>query len=212
MTFDEFNEWFSYHASCFVSMQSWLDKVTKGEGAPSTRDIKRRWLSVLQNIELADAKKASDKMLSGEEEEPNYRGSSNFSKHPAAVRRIAQRLRGDRDPARRRERFVDGERVYSCLRCRDDGVVWCWHPESMRAAKKGTLGQPFTVCSCAVRCTCREGDLNAKNLPCVFDEKMWLPVERMDLQRERQSLVDFVSAIKPPNYEPAFSDYEGKEF
>lgn len=218
MTWDEFQEWLVYHASGFTGLHSWLSKmpenraVARSESEPTQHDVLQRWYRCLDDVDLKDAKRASDSLLSGDEAEP--RG---YDKHPAAVAAIARRLHGSRPSGAREEgpRFIHGEEVVTCLLCRDWGRFSVWHPESMKRVAAEGLNPPHYVC--AVSCTCPAGRRYRKRIR-QFEPRLDLPLRRQDSdgvwrlhdvadQEEHAALFEFVGAIVPANREPAFDRY-----
>jgi len=180
MTDSEFNEWFSCHASCFTGLHSWLrkfpatDAEAKQRHQPTQERILQRWFRVLEDVDLADAKEATDRLHSGEEDEPK-----GFDKHPGAVRGIARKLRTGGASSGREEgpRVVGGVEVVDCVTCQDWGRLWVWHPDDMGRALAGRLGPPYR--SCHVACTCRAGN-RYRRTHRLFDPKRDLPIRRAD--------------------------------
>jgi len=181
MTDAEFNEWFSYHASCFTGLHSWLRKFPAATDAQAKQNhqstqerILQRWFRVLEEVGLADAKKATDRLHSGEEDEPK-----GFDKHPGAVRRIARKVRPGAQRAGREEgpRIVGGVESVDCVTCQDYGRVWVWHPDDMGRAAAGKLEPPFKPCY--VACTCRAGNRYQRTHR-LFDPTRDLPIRRAD--------------------------------
>ena len=200
MTWDEFDgTWFPEHSAYFTGIRAWLDRTTKGSDAPTHDQIIRGWYGVLRDVDLEAAKAASQRMHAGEIEEPK-----GFDRHPAAIRRacgVSRRssLIGPRYDA-------DGNQTYACPNCRDEGWELCWSPTSMRAARDGTLGKVGTIYSEAVVCHCPAGNTHArgKDWP-RFDPKKRLPILMGTWHEgDRERLTEFMSKMRPANYEPAF--------
>lgn len=180
MTWEEFNEWFVHHASGFTGLHSWLGKFpesqadAKADMQPTQERILQRWFRVLESVELRDAKRASDSLHAGEEDEPK-----GFDKHPGAVRSIAQKFRDRRgDRGRHRgPRVVGGRELVDCLACEDWGRVSCWRPEAMQQAAAGELTPPYYTC--ALACTCEAGAAY-RHTHRTFNPKLDLPLRRQD--------------------------------
>lgn len=81
MNVAEFKEWFDYHVTAFTGVEAWFNK----QGAARAAAIKSRWADILKLVDLKLARMATDKMFSGEIEEPK-----GFDRHPAAVRNYAK--------------------------------------------------------------------------------------------------------------------------
>lgn len=132
MIFTEFNDWLAYHVRAFPAVGDWIKKH------PDTVEF---WANPFEDVNLADAKAATDAMAAGKIEDP--RG---YSKHPIVIARYARELH------RANARPVigpNGERTFSCAVCCDDGMVAVVDPIHYR---KGRLR------SCSVYCTCPVGD------------------------------------------------------
>ena len=146
MTKDEFREWLRHHRNAFTRLADQFAKL--GDGQTATVDA---WYNVLAYVELDDAKAATDAMLSGKVQLPKY---LDLDDHPRIVKRAAAEISRRAGRTVDRAIYVDGEKTVRCVLCNDMGVVSCWHPMSVRAAITGTLGEQFTVYSCAYRCPC----------------------------------------------------------
>lgn len=218
MTRDEFQKWFRHHCSRFTGIRAWLDKTTRGVGAPDEAEILRAWYGTLCKVELTAAKAASDSMHSGEVDEPK-----GFDRHPAAIRKAAGTLGGASDGPLDRVRYDnDGNRTYGCLVCLDDGWVICWHPVSMKAAKAERLGELFTLYTTAVCCDCSAGqERNRGGNSVTYNPQTWLLLHRTEdgkqviecvsEKAEQDRLVEWMSNYKSPqpeNHEAAFDAFE----
>ncbi|MBN2579131.1 MAG: hypothetical protein JXB10_09085 [Pirellulales bacterium] len=149
MTHEEFQEWLVFHKSCFTGIDAWLEKVIRGENAPSLKAILGRWFDVLKDVPLRDAKNATMKIHSGEAAEPK-----GYDRHPSAVRAIAGKNR-PRRCAELPPRIVDGEYAYRCPWCEDEGWRFIAHPDSLRDAREGKLE---VIVEAMVACICKAGD------------------------------------------------------
>ncbi len=222
----EFDDWFVFHAARFTGLHSWLSKLPANPppGMPGRKDVLDAWREALANVGLADAKRATERLFAGEEEKP-----ASYDDHPRAIVRIAGRLHAEHYGSRRR--YVDGQETYDCPLCEDEGVVWCWHPDAIKAvagltnANTGSphaLIAPYKTCVC---CTCRRGDAQARGFRPRdpgsvqrYDEARCLRVGKtasgypagLDDPEERRRIEEFVAGFQRarvksmPNYEPAF--------
>lgn len=198
MTRDEFFGWFEHHTACFPGVETWLDKVTSaGDNPPLRSKVLAVWGSILAEVDLDAAKRASLRMAAGEIEEPK-----GYDRHPGAIRKECGISRRDRDRQRpwERERYVDGQRVYCCATCRDTGLVRVWSAESMAAAKGGTLGEPLTLYAAYCACTCAAGDWRWRNggsdneKLARFNAERWLPCGMvLSEQAEQDRLHDWLA-------------------
>jgi hypothetical protein len=206
MTWDEFRkDWYTEHCACFTGIPAWMAKLEKTSEGPAARDVVKRWYGVLRDIDLSAAKKASHMMHAGEIEEP--RG---YDRHPAAIRNAAKSISPNGSSYRPRS-TADGQPTFSCLRCEDIGLVFCWHPAFVaKIAKKGFEPNAHYD-DCAMPCTCAAGDVAAKNFPTAtrYDPKraMLLGIGGTKSETEREKLLEWLAnrePLVPENYESAF--------
>jgi len=132
VTNNDFNEWLQYHVRAFPAVGDWLKKH------PDTVEF---WANPFGDVNLVDAKAATDAMAAGRIEDP--RG---YSKHPVVIARHAKELRR---ASVRQMTGPDGERTYSCPICLDEGQVGVVNPVHWKAGR---------FRECFVYCTCPEGD------------------------------------------------------
>jgi hypothetical protein len=209
MTQDEYLDWFRHHLAAFPGLGGWLAKVTSAaeDGMkPTRKQIMERWYRALERIPLAKAKAATDAMLAGDLDEPR-----SFDRHPAAIRAWAN---GHADRAvKSRHVAPDGRETFACLDCLDTGLVTVWHSTAIQAARKGTLGEPRTLYTCAMPCRCKGGDLFAKVLPKSgrFNPERVVAVRRFTPLRdqveelaERVAIMDSEAVKAKSNYCPEF--------
>ncbi len=139
MTSNDFQTWVDYHSAAFPAVADWLRKH------PETVKF---WAKALDGAELRDAKAATDEMATGTLEEPK-----GYGQHPRVITKRAREIGSARSGGLR---VVDGQPVYGCPLCHDDGFVPVVDPIHFR---NGTF-RP-----CYVICTCHAGDQRAYARP-----------------------------------------------
>lgn len=135
MTPTEFNTWLDYHKAAFPALGKWL------KDHPETVKF---WIKPFGGVSVDAAKAATDAMAAGELDEP--RG---FGSHPKVIAKHARELQHSEE---RQQFTADGEPIYNCPRCLDQGFVAVVDPVHYRAGE---------LRACHVLCTCREGDRKA---------------------------------------------------
>jgi hypothetical protein len=219
---DEFTDFQDYLFARVPELESWLN----GFAVARREETIESWFEVLSRLDVEAAQYAVRLLQAGDEQEPR-----SFSKYPACIAAIVKRIRGEcaQEARRRGPRIIDGEEVFECLQCRDDGRVSCWHPESMKAARGGTLGQVVIrgldcfgrqeehrapLFTCALACTCAAGESFRRGKMRVFNPAVDLPLRRKDAdgqwrmhfttdQEEQAALAEFVRSIETRRAEPA---------
>jgi len=186
MTKSEFSDWFDYHCGCFPGLRTWRGKMSAAE----QKGVVDAWYRLLRPCELGDAKAATDYLFRSADGAPRV-----YERHPSAVREVAQAKYEQRIYAKPEVQFVDGEQVYRCIQCQDDGRVICWSQKSMAAAREGMLGEPFTVYTCAVACDCQLGEYYARHLG-RFDPQKWLICGPAPHREELERLRQFVEVME----------------
>lgn len=209
MTWDEFRkQWYPEHVACFTGIPAWMSKLEQSNDGPASRDVMKGWYKALRDVDLDAAIAASHKMHAGEIEEPK-----GFDRHPAAIRKACGLSRSKIEAAKPRY-DENGNRLYKCLTCFDDGLVFCWHPASVaQIAKKGFEPHKFYY-TCVLPCTCKSGDAKMKGLSdCPrFDPRRAMPigVGGTTSESEQKKLLNWLSTrepIKPENHEGAFDEF-----
>ena len=112
MTSDEFSEWLIDFRAGFRDVDAWLSKF----GSEETEKTLRWWFKVLRSLTLEEASQAAFDLYQQEGKLPP------FSKLPAAIKAVARR----RHYQHKREEtptYIDGEQVFRCHKCQDDGRV-----------------------------------------------------------------------------------------
>lgn len=135
MTSNDFDAWIKYHSAAFPSLKDWLSRHA---------DTIPFWERPFADVDLRDAKAATDEMAAGTLDEP--RG---YGQHARVIAARARQIGSARAAA---TRVVDGQRVYGCPLCLDEGYVAVVDPIHWRAGR---------FRDCAVLCTCGEGDRRA---------------------------------------------------
>lgn len=192
MTDPEFIEWLEYHLGAFTHLRDWVARMDREQ----KEETLRHWKRALSRTDLDDAKAATGKLFDGEESEPKSR-----DKIPAAVAAIARRIRGD-DASEPRWQMRDPETV-GCLTCNDVGMVICWDPATMQAVVDGKFpstrrpkSMESSAYTCAVPCSCRQGDRTGRRIKARYDPRRWCVLEgtRYD-KREQDRLVEFMAEL-----------------
>jgi len=182
---NEFDDWVDYHKHHFPGIITWLGKWSDID----SRGVLKVWADTLSEIGFDDAKKATERLFLEGAKGPIY------ERHPQAIVAIVSEIELQRTAAEMRSHYVDREPTYHCALCRDDGRVVVWHPKSMRAAAEGRLGQPFTVYTCAVACSCSAGERRKHYRR--YDPKRWLlaPNDSTSSYQALEELRGFVSNL-----------------
>lgn len=161
MTRDEFDNWLEKHVAHFPGVGTWLGKFAE----PEKEAILGVWFKHFGPCEQADCLWATTSLFSQGGRAPHY------ERHPQAIRAIVREKDAARARAQPTARFVDGEQIFKCVLCNDYGMLQCWHPRTVAAAADGTLGDPFTVYTCALACSCSAGDRVDKTMPRYTPER-----------------------------------------
>jgi hypothetical protein len=192
MTDHEFAEWFEYHSAAFTGIPEWLAK------RPSPKPTLDRWCGVLRNVNLFDAKLATDRLFA-QEDQP--RG---FDRHPAAVAAITRK---NREPeAFQPRRIIDGQESFRCLLCEDDGRLTCWHPEQIKHYRStGKLSERLPN-TCSMSCTCAAGEQHHGYGK--YNPRQWLPYLMPEpLSENVYRLLDFLKNSHDKRRERAFDAF-----
>ncbi len=179
MTRDELQTWIQYHANRFSNWYSWLTNLPSDGTVTQARTI-AGWWELLRYVDLADAKRASDAMNSGELSDPK-----GYDRHASSIARYAKQI------SRRttRKTYVDGVAAVDCATCLDMGLVEVWSPTSMHAARKGELDRTKAR-AIAVACDCRLGNFVAEKQDRLqFDDMSMMIFDNTD--QGRAKLADF---------------------
>lgn len=110
MNAQEFETWMNEHAASFSSVKNHFDKLND-EGR---RAGAKAWFAVLGGIDLDVARKATQALFTGKDR-PRF-----VDDHPSAVLEASKKIRTERKEA---GKYVDGQRTYRCVQCRDNGVI-----------------------------------------------------------------------------------------
>ena len=145
----EFQLWIDHHRTAFTGFSEWLSRH------PDRLSLLGIWQRLLRNVELADAKAATEALLSGEEPEP-----MGYDRHVRSVLSYAKNHRTIRlAEAAHEPSYRD---AVSCLTCKDSGVVVVWGIKSMEAVVRGNFGLSGTLYETGVPCICKAGDMLAR--------------------------------------------------
>jgi len=197
MTRDDFKEWFSYHAARFPGVRTWMAKQESNGTNPN--DILDAWEIRLRFTDLRDAKKASDAMFEDAALTPSY-----YEKHAPTVAMIAQKYAA-------KPTYIDGQRTALCGDCGDDGYVLCWHPESIKAARKGELKR-LTMAVC---CHCDTGEsrkegINKRHPETVphYDPQKWRMIRGPITPEEETEFMEWARTLGMQQAYEEFSQFE----
>lgn len=201
MTNDEFRAWLAYHQAAFPGVAAWLEDKVPPELQPETL---QQWRRAVASISLEEAKAATDKLFT-ETKRPYYEN------HPAVIAAMARRDRTSQPEAVKRRKFVDGQEVFDCRLCEDNGYLVCWHPQAIAYYRRTGNLEGFAGRTCAKACVCVEGDKYERQFG-RYDPRFWVIAKSGVESEQLRQLADFLSDYKPPkpvNYEPAFDKYAG---
>lgn len=194
MTKNDFDSWMKYHTAAFPSVGDWLKKH------PETI---RFWEMALADASVQDAKAATDEMVSGTLEEPK-----GYTSHPRSIAKRAREISLGRKSSLR---VVDGEPVYGCSLCLDEGYVPVVDPVHFRDG---------TFRPCYVLCTCSTGNRKANHRPDGSGKRRETPrydrakmfaldpeLTGAQLKRDFQSWLNGGRVKELPGYESEFDAY-----
>lgn len=216
MTLSEFDQWLTYHRAKFTCLTQWFEKINKrhaqDDTEPSFDDTMTSWFRTLRRYDLADATRATD-MMGVDVPEP---AAYDRHKHPMVISEICRKLRGSSQQVagERKRRYIDGEEVFECLLCKDEGLVEIWTPYAMRAARDGqpvheTIMRTQSCFSWSVRCTCKAANQWPRDMP-VFNPDTMLPYTGMPFDRSEEpaDLLEFVVGRGAKS--PEFAQHSGE--
>lgn len=116
----------------------------------------------------------------------------------------------------------DRRERYFCVRCVDTGLVRVWSVHSIRACLEGKLDEKNNRKTAVMPCTCAIGqrklvldDRSRTAFRRRFDDKLDCECVDPDDLEAIAALEEWCEArqnAKPDNYEPAFDDYNAREF
>lgn len=192
----EFNDWLRHHSASFPSFAQWLHKQ------PNRGDIKQVWERIMSDVSLSEAMKATDAMACGDVEPP--RG---FGDHVRAVRLLAKGYSARRTKPTRRN--IDGQPTYACKDCEDSGVLYVFHPKSMREQETGELKRDYMTHigrALPVKCDCEAGKALKAEMPPSINRKTMVPMVG-SIDSMFDALKKFIDAWKQQRVEskPTFS-------
>jgi hypothetical protein len=156
----EFKTWFSEFRAAFASVDSWITKLPAAasdayDGA-TQESLSRAWFLVLEDVPLADAKRATAEMARGD-----IRSPLAFQDYPREIRAAVKSSGTVKRPPGPRQ-TADGEDTFECRDCRDWGHVRVFTPEAVAAMRAGEYQRTRPPIprypAIAVRCHCKWGD------------------------------------------------------
>jgi hypothetical protein len=214
MTNTEFDKWWQAHRTAFMSIDAWLGKMptdAERRAGNSTRlrrseitesevtqgDVMRQWRVTLSDVSLADALAVTTRMAKGDIDAPRE-----WEAHARHVRKnVATQPDGEQSSYKPKGRLVDGEWVYHCGRCEDQGTLDIWEKDVVAAASRDPeafLGTVRGKRHCIVACPCDEGTRMVQTfakrkqfLPVYDERRMYLYEPGFD---SSQKLVDAIFA------------------
>lgn len=197
MTEKDFFGWCKAHFTAFPSVEQGMEYAVSKENATiSVNDILKSWREVLRYVPLDAALEATRQLQAGTEERPKL-----WEDHPAAVRRIANKL----GRKMQSKRYYDGTEAIDCLLCGDSGYVTVWHTVSMAQMESVVTGHlpkfegPKASYSASTLCTCQRGQRIQANGQSVYDPDVWCrmqygPRYQDDIERLRAFMANRVKA------------------
>jgi hypothetical protein len=166
MSGEEFRRWITHHTNCFPGVRSWMHKNSEdGDIDP----ILRKWYAVVQDLDFEACVEATSAMHRGDEKVPYT------SQHPAAVRAAAKRIEGGEAVATRQRRqaeVIDGQVVYHCHGCLDNGHRIIVKPKLVDTVAAIVREHPDYEIkdlglskgrTCVVACNCESGAVFARD-------------------------------------------------
>lgn len=144
MNTSDFQTWLAEHDAYFPGVDGWI-----GKQRDRTLEI---WRETLGFVSLKAALAASKAMYEDTELQPK-----GFGHHAVEIRRLAISFSSKVIDAPV-EKYVGGQRVYSCLACSDSANRIVVHPKTMAAIRGGTFrlygcGPGVPLMTCAVWCS-----------------------------------------------------------
>jgi hypothetical protein len=193
----EFEQFLDLWRARLPECGKWLDSVEEPEKMLSA------WFDIaFAGFTLPEAEGALDAIQRGEWEYPTWK----WQETPYVFRQIVTEYRQAELEADRRREPDLGQRRESCPECHGQGLVYCFHVDSMAAARRQVLeGTPMgATLETGVACVCPAGDKYAKwhvrrgddvELP-RFDPERWIRIERgLTDQENRARLFEWARAF-----------------
>jgi hypothetical protein len=149
---NEVKLWIAHHSRLFPSWGEWYVH----QDAEGLAAMLAAWTKAFRNVELRDAKEASELMVAGQTERA-YRPED----HVGSIITAARVIHSERCESQR-PRWIGGEPTYACPLCHDGGTVQIWHGKTLQAARRGDERLPSLVTS--ICCNCPAGDRQARGL------------------------------------------------
>ena len=209
MTSTEFQTWVRYAVSVLPGLSEYMAKPATEE---QRRDLLRAWHESLEEVSLDDAKAAAKAMMLGKIEMPQF--PKDWPKCLPTILDFCAARRPTRPP----RRFVDGQEVFTCPICMDQGRVTIWHPKSVdKCLNEGrAVGDPQTTYTCSVICTCQPPGAGSRMNrggrvvfnPLRFDpEKHFqIPAGMMAARRDPTPFNEFLDSIDQRNGQVPFEE------
>ncbi len=214
MTSEEFSDWMAYHQAAFPGVAKWMRDNTPKDATTEERPV-YHWRWALSDVDVLDAKLATDAMLSGDLDEP--RG---YSSHPRVIRKWCrvERYTAKHHTESTQRTTIDGETVYDCPQCLDIGTVPVVHPKVHQQVYREVPYGELRWATAVVACSCDAGDKWRQ--PCsipggrvrhalpTFDDYRMYGVDGMLTDESKAAFWNWLNN-KPveshPNYNPEFA-------
>jgi len=150
MNASDFDTWFQRHCDLFVGVYKMFH-----DRPESQRALSSSWLSILRDVDLEDAEKATDIMLSSPSRQPRQ-----YNHWIGKVKEIAREIAKDRKQGD--EKYLTTPHVEAkCQHCGDRGMVTVWKDTIEGAEDKdfyharGCWGYYYVI----IACFCETGSL-----------------------------------------------------
>lgn len=208
MTNEEFKQWFKHHAAAFPSTGKW---VQDNEGQLGF------WFKVLADADYQDAVEATEALYAEGESVPH-------TQHAPRIAKIAAHFK-----ARKSQAASHPEATHRCFYCRDTGYVTIVRSEIVRdclGGKYESWGEIPSLRMYDVACFCEQGTAvnslsgqfrrrmpvyvpfsEPSRFPMVREAELWESTDLGHFRDKKEVLWSLLETWNPPNYEPAFDDW-----
>lgn len=213
MTNAECDEFISYLTSLFPDVERWLieqNEAAKDKGL-GEEVVQSAWYRSLAFVTLKGARQAVDIMLGDEDQQPK-----GYTKLPARIVKIAKEnnelIAKSKRGAKPVPRLVDGQWVFACAVCQDQGMVVVFRGEAMDAVRlDGEFLWVKHAKPVSMRCHCAYGQTFHKSMV-TFDERKFVlmhggsPTEEDIVRLATFCGVAYPRVVKPVHERPILED------